>query len=115
MAAIDYKALCDHLDRAINIKTLSKLPTAERDLALVCDKQTTNGEILDAIASAKIKNLASVELFDVYTGEHILSTKKSMAYRLTFSSNEKTLEVEEVDNYVRKILNKLDAIGVKLR
>ncbi len=115
VAEIDYKALCDHFDRAIYIKTFSKFPTVERDLALVCDKQTTNGEILDAIASAKIKNLASVELFDVYTGEHILSTKKSMAYRLTFSSNEKTLEVEEVDNYVRKILNKLDAIGVKLR
>ena len=99
----------------IFVKTFSKFPSVERDLALVCDKNITNGQIVETIESARIKNLINVELFDVYTGDRILSDKKSMAYRLTFSSIEKTLEVEEVDNYVRKILAKLEQIGVKLR
>lgn len=115
VAEIDYQKLLADCDKVISVKTFSKFPSVERDLALVCDKSTRNGEILDAISSARIKTLANVELFDVYTGDRIASDKKSMAYRLTFSSNDKTLEVEEVDNYVRKILNKLDAINVKLR
>lgn len=115
VAEINYQKLTEDFNRTISVKAFSKFPSVERDLALVCDKKITNGEILDCIASAKIKNLVSVELFDVYTGDRILSDKKSMAYRLTFSSNDKTLEVEEVDNYVRKILNKLNAIDVKLR
>lgn len=115
VAEIDYAYLESSFDREIYVKNFSKFPSVERDLALVCEKSTTNGEILEAIASARIKNLVSVELFDVYTGDRILDNKKSMAYRLTFSSNEKTLEVEEVDNYVRKILKALENINAKLR
>lgn len=115
VAEIFYQKLSKNFDKVISVKQFSKFPSSERDLALVCDKKITNGEILEVISSARIKNLVNVELFDVYTGDRISSDKKSMAYRLTFSSVEKTLEVEEVDNYVRKILNKLDAIGVKLR
>lgn len=115
VAEIDYALISNSLDREIYVKNFSKFPSSERDLALVCEKSTTNGEILEAINSARIKNLVSIELFDVYTGDRILSDKKSMAYRLTFSSTEKTLEVEEVDNYVRKILKALENINVKLR
>lgn len=115
VAEINYRKVSDSFDRTICVKPFSKFPSVERDLALVCDKETTNGEILDVINQARIKNLVSVELFDVYSGEHVLSGKKSMAYRLTFSSMDKTLEVEEVDNYVRKILNRLETINVKLR
>lgn len=115
VAEANYEKLSENFDKQIFVKAFSKFPSVERDLALVCDKTVTNGAILEAIDSARIKNLINVELFDVYTGDRILSDKKSMAYRLTFSSVEKTLEVDEVDNYVRKILAKLEQIGVKLR
>ena len=115
VAEVNYEKLSENFDKQIFVKTFSKFPSVERDLALVCDKNVTNGQIVETIESARIKNLINVELFDVYTGDRILSDKKSMAYRLTFSSIEKTLEVEEVDNYVRKILAKLEQIGVKLR
>lgn len=115
VAEIDYDKLSKYFNKVIYIKSFSKFPSVERDIALVCDRVLTNGQIIEAIKSAKIKNLASIELFDVYTGDKIQKDKKSMAYRLTFSSNDKTLEVEEVENYVRKILVKLEQIGAKLR
>ncbi len=115
VAEINYEKLSENFDKPIFVKAFSKFPSVERDLALVCDKTVTNGQIVETIESAKIKNLINIELFDVYTGDRILSDKKSMAYRLTFSSVEKTLEVEEVDNYVKKILTRLEQIGVKLR
>ena len=57
--------------------------------------------------------LKSVVLFDVYEGKSIENGKKSMAYSLTFSSSERTLKDEEVENVISKIIgaveNKFDA------
>ncbi len=112
---MDYQAIKDNFTREYSVKVFSKFPQVERDLALVCDKTLTNGEIIDAINSAKIKTLIDVKLFDIYTGDKIAKDKKSLAYRLTFSSMEKTLGDDEIENYIRKILNRLQAIGVVLR
>ena len=70
---------------------------------------------MDAINSAKIKTLVDCKLFDVYTGERIMKGTKSMAYRLTFSSMEKTLDDEEIERYMRKILARLNEIGAQIR
>lgn len=112
---IDYQAIMDKFTREYSVKVFSKFPQVERDLALVCDKSLTNGEIIEAINSAKIKTLIDIKLFDIYTGDKISKDKKSLAYRLTFSSMEKTLGDDEIENYIRKILNRLQAIGVVLR
>ncbi len=115
VAELDFETILANLNKEIYIKSFSKFPSVERDIAIVCDKSLTHAEILGAINGARVKTLVGVSLFDVYTGEHIEDGKKSMAYRLTFSSNEKTFDVEEVDNFVRKILVKLENIGAKLR
>ena len=115
VAEINLEKLFGLANKEIYVKPFSKFPAVERDIALVCDRSLTNGEILAAISSARVKTLVDVKLFDVYTGDKIAEDKKSLAYRLTFSSNEKTFDVDEVDNFVRKILVKLEAIGAKLR
>jgi phenylalanyl-tRNA synthetase beta chain len=43
-------------------------------------------------------------VFDVYEGSNIPETKKSMAFRLYFSSNEKTLEDKDVKPIQENIL-----------
>ena len=115
VAELDYENIKDRLTRAFCVKVFSKFPQVERDLALVCDTETTNADILAAISAAGIKNLISVRLFDVYTGDKIAKGKKSLAYRLTFSSLEKTLDDDEIERYIAKILRRLEEIGVKLR
>ena len=112
---IDYDALKRRFDREYCVKAFSKFPSVERDVALLCSKKITHAEIVNAIFSAGIKNLIDVKLFDVYTGEKVSKDEKSMAYRLTFSSMEKTLDDEEIERYVGKILKKLQEIGAKLR
>ena len=112
---INYQAIMDKFTREYSVKVFSKFPQVERDLALVCDKALTNGKIIEAIKSAKIKTLIDIKLFDIYTGDKIEKDKKSLAYRLTFSSMEKTLGDDEIENYIRKILNRLQAIGAVLR
>ncbi len=115
IAEIDYEKISKDFNRVICFESYSKYPVVERDLALVCGENLANQEVIDTILSAKVKALKSVELFDVYTGEHIEKGFKSLAYRLTFTSMEKTLDVEEVDGYINKILKKLKEKDIVLR
>ena len=48
--------------------------------------------------------LRDVRLFDVYTGESIPEGKKSIAYSLTFQTDEKTLTDKEVAKVHKKIV-----------
>ena len=115
VAELDYQKLSENFTREYSVKVFSKFPQVERDLALVCPNEVSHASVVEAIASANIKNLIDVKLFDVYTGEKVKKGTKSMAYRLTFSSLEKTLGDDEIENYVRKILKRLADIGVELR
>ena len=55
--------------------------------------------------------LISSEVFDLYTGKGIPEGKKSLAYSLTFGSNDRTLTDEEINAILNKIIEKLSKIG----
>ena len=55
--------------------------------------------------------LINSEVFDVYTGTGIEEGKKSLAYSLTFVSNDRTLTDEEINAILEKIIDKLSKIG----
>ncbi|MEL6151072.1 MAG: hypothetical protein AAFR56_15720 [Chloroflexota bacterium] len=60
--------------------------------------------------------LREVQLFDVYTGESITEGKKSIAYSLTFQTDEKTLTDKEVAKIQKKIVKSAKArLGAELR
>ena len=62
------------------------------------------------------KYLESVKLFDIYQGAQIGEGKKSMAFNLIFVAEDRTLNVEEVDNMIKKILKSLTyQLGAQLR
>ena len=52
--------------------------------------------------------LTNIEVFDVYTGEHVLSGKKSIAYSLTFSDSKKTLTDDEVTAIFNKVISDVE-------
>lgn len=98
-------------------KALPKFPSSERDLAFVCDKSLTSGEIKKAIMKYGGKMLESVEVFDIFEDDDKVGVgKKSMAYNLVLRSQEKTLSVEDCDKAVAKILKGLEFdLGITLR
>ncbi|MQF82742.1 phenylalanine--tRNA ligase subunit beta [SAR202 cluster bacterium AD-802-E10_MRT_200m] len=83
-----------------------KFPAAERDLALLVDSNLTAGQILNVIYREPLIQKAT--LFDVYTGSQVPKGKRSLAYRLLFQSNERTLIAKEVDQAISKILAALE-------
>ncbi len=75
--------------------------TVARDLALVADEETPCGTIIAEMKRA-CKQLADVELFDIYRSEAIGAGKKSMAFTLHFAPENKALEAADVDRFVKK-------------
>ncbi len=88
----------------------------ERDLALLCDDDLEAGTLCGLIRSYAGKSLVDTFVFDVYKGKGISEGKKSVAVRLVFRMNDRTMTDEEADSGVRKVLKKLEAShGITLR
>ena len=95
---------------ALKFNEPSKFPGVDYDLSLV-----TNGKKYDEIASAwlseNISILEGVKLVDTYELENELS----ITLRFCFSSNERTLSMEEIQQYMDKIIANLNKMGVTPR
>ncbi len=93
---------------------IPKFPATVRDIALVVDIGVTHQQILDTMKGFSL--VTDVALFDVYAGEQVPAGKKSMAYRLTFQSPDKTLTDQQVNGVQQAILKKLTTgLGATLR
>ncbi len=104
IAELDYEELKKHA-KPFRYVPLPKYAEVTRDLALVCNAQTTCGEIKKEIYAA-CKYVSNVLLFDVYTGAQVGHGKKSMAFNITFTPKDEPIE-DKIDGYVKKILNNL--------
>lgn len=115
-AEIDTDYLSKLPEKTYTTKEISKFPVVERDLALVVDNKITNLELENAIKSACGKIFYGVKLFDVYRSESLGENKKSMAYKILFTAEDRTLTGEEINNAVNKVLRSLEfRYGAKLR
>ena len=87
-----------------SFKSLPQFPGIRRDVAMLVPEATTHDAVLGAVRQAKLQNLESVELFDVFRGKNIPPGQKSMAYAFTYRSAEKTLTDAEVTAEQEKLV-----------
>ncbi len=99
----------------VTYKPLPKFPAVNRDFALLCDIDLPAGEIEETIRRAAGKLCEKVELFDLYIGSQIPAGMKSIAYNVALRSADGTLDDEQIDRVVGKIIKKLAEIGANLR
>ena len=115
-AEIYYTRLEKLFNTKIAVKPISKFPIVERDLAVIIDNNVACADIVNVIKKAGGNYLESVKLFDIYQGAQVSQGKKSMAFSLVFVAEDKTLNVEEVDAIIKKILKSLNhQLGAELR
>jgi phenylalanyl-tRNA synthetase beta chain len=107
--------LYEHALRQAQYEPLPRFPAVERDLALLCAADLPVAEIESAIRNGGGNLLTQTALFDVYQGAQIAAGQKSVAYRLTFQSNEGTLTDEQLNPVLKKIFRKLEEKGCQLR
>lgn len=101
---LNTKSLLKYILRDKKYKTIGKYPYIEKDLALLLDKSILSSDVITYIKKQAGKLLTSAHVFDMYEGEKINKGLKSLAIRLTFQSDERTLSDKEVDKVFKKII-----------
>ena len=108
ISELNFDEIMNQSNPEIKYKSLPKYPSVSRDIAVV-----VNEEI---IKNKGGKTVEEVKLFDLYRGSQIEKGYKSMAYAITYRSDEKTLTEEEIAKVHNKILNSLaNQVGASLR
>ena len=94
---------------------VAKYPAVNRDISMVVPKEILVGQIEAVIEQRGGKILESYNLFDIYEGEQIKEGFKSVAYSICFRAKDRTLEDNDVNSAMKKILNGLEQLGIELR
>ncbi|MFI9652684.1 phenylalanine--tRNA ligase subunit beta [Guyparkeria halopsychrophila] len=95
--------------------SLSKFPRIRRDLALVTPTRLAFSELSAAIRAAGGALLRDVEPFDRYVGEGVAEGHQSLAVKLVFQNDERTLTDDEITDTINHILEDLRQHDVELR
>jgi phenylalanyl-tRNA synthetase beta chain len=102
--------------KAIRYQTISRYPQMTRDIALVVNKEIVADHLIQDIRQKGGELLKTVELFDVYEGEHVEEGHKSLAFSLVFERVDRTLTEEEVTKAYQSIIQSLESnFGASLR
>jgi phenylalanyl-tRNA synthetase beta chain len=98
------------------MQPISTYPPVVEDLAFEVSEAVTTQDVQQAIRQGADARLAAVELFDIYRGVPLAAGNKSMAYRLTYQSPERSLNEKEVAQLRQRIIKTVEAqTGGKLR
>ena len=95
-------------ENKLKYHSINKFPAISRDLAIVVKRDVLADQVKESILKSARGHLTDIKLFDVYMGENVGADEKSLAFSLTFEDYTKTLETEEVDEFVKNILAKLE-------
>ena len=116
VAELDFEAMLACHESEAHYKPLPKFPALTRDFSFVCDEALEVGTIENVIKKSGVSTLESVKLFDVYRGAQIGESKKSVSFSVSLRASDRTLNDEEADGAVKKILKALEReIGITLR
>jgi phenylalanyl-tRNA synthetase beta chain len=95
---------------------LPQFPGIERDLSLTVPSRVNAGDIEKIIEQMGGEFLHGIGLYDLYEGDQIEAGMKSITFSLTFRSDERTLEDEDVDGYIDQIISETSSVlNAKLR
>jgi phenylalanyl-tRNA synthetase beta chain len=98
------------------MSAISAHPPVYEDLAILVDEDVPAVRVRDLIAQTGASLVRSVVLFDVYRGEQAGRGRKSLAYRLTYQADDRTLTDREVGSLRTRIVRRLEReLGATLR
>ncbi|MGL4977293.1 MAG: phenylalanine--tRNA ligase subunit beta [Cetobacterium sp.] len=103
IAELDLTTLLNYRAKKVKYEKIVKYPEVTRDIAVVLDRDVLVGKMLEDIK--KSSNLIeSVAIFDVYQGDKIEADKKSVAISIVLRKKDGTLEENDINITVDKIL-----------
>ncbi|MEA2006726.1 MAG: phenylalanine--tRNA ligase subunit beta [Patescibacteria group bacterium] len=110
---MDFESVRQNFKENVIYRPLQKYPAVLRDISMYAPNRIEAHAVEKVIREAAGSDLLKVDLFDVFVDK--AKDKKSLAYHLTFGSDERTLKRKEVDDLIGEIETGLEKIGVKMR
>jgi len=101
---------------AVQFSKLPQFPRIDRDLSLSVPSSVTIGELESIIQENGTDLLRAKKLYDLYGGDQIESGMQGVTFSLSFRSDDRTLQDDEVDTIMEKIISETSSqVNAKLR
>jgi phenylalanyl-tRNA synthetase beta chain len=113
---IEFEKLLGLAADQVRYSALPRLPSASRDVSALVPDTAMWGDIERAIAELGIKEIVSVRVFDMYTGKGMPEGFHSLAFRVTYRGEGRTLTDEAVASMHEQVRQLLESrFGAQLR
>lgn len=113
---LDFDLLAELASVEPSISAVPTYPAVERDIAVIVSESVRWKDLKRCIEDNAPEHLESLQFFDIYRGEPVPASKKSVAFSITFRSSERTLTRQEADAARDEIVAVLqDELGAELR
>jgi len=113
---LDADVLAGLMSGTVIAREIDKYPSSFRDVAFLINRDMEAEKILSLVLAEKEELLEKIEIFDVYIGKSIPDDMKSIGFRFTYRSAERTLTDEDVGRVHGRIVEKITgATGARIR
>lgn len=113
---LDFDLLEEKITKEKRFRPLPRFPEVNRDVAIVVPEELPAQNVLDFLEKHRPEYAESVILFDCYRGSQVEAGMKSLAFRITYRSPERSLTDDEVNEiHFHLTRNVLDAFKAELR
>jgi phenylalanyl-tRNA synthetase beta chain len=113
---LDFEGLLQYAPRQIAARSLPRFPSVERDFAMVVDRAFPSRQIVDWIKNRGETLIEAASVFDQYVGPPIPEGKKSLAYKISYRAEDRTLTDSEVNTLHQTLIEQIGKnFGAELR
>jgi len=113
---LNVEMLFPFIPEKMTYRQIPRYPTVERDIAIILYDDVPSTEVMNSLKGYQSEFIETVEIFDYYKGKNIPQDKKSLAFRITYRSSDRTLTDDEVETIHRGLVKYiLDKTGGELR
>jgi phenylalanyl-tRNA synthetase beta chain len=104
---LDLEKIYPDIPQSKSYRPLPKFPAIYRDITIIVDRNIETLTVLDTAENMREALVESLQLFDVFEGDPIAAGKKSVSFRVTYRSSDKTLEDDDVNELHKSITARL--------
>lgn len=104
---LDFQKVVSRMTERRTFTPLPRYPAVARDLAVVVDEPVAAGDILQTLWKASEGWIKEIRLFDLYRGNPVPSGRKSLAFRLVYQKEDRTLTDREVNEFHQNLVELL--------
>jgi phenylalanyl-tRNA synthetase beta chain len=104
---LDFEGLLEYAPRRITARSLPRFPSVERDFAIVVERDFPSQQVMSWIKNRGEALIEYVEVFDQYAGSPIPAGKKSLAYKISYRADDRTLTDTEVNTVHKNLVDQI--------